>query len=331
MKILITGGAGYIGTVLIDMIMLNNKLIDAGVTSNLYYHTKLYVTVIDNLSYKQNVFFEYSDNPYFRFVYGDVRNEELLEKEIKLHDVIIPLACIVGMPACKERPLEAFEINEMSVKNITKYVDKQMIIYPTTNSGYGIGEIRDGKLVTCDETTALNPLSIYGETKVNAENHLLKFGNAVTLRLATVFGMSKRMRLDLLVNDFTYKAFTDSYITLFESDFKRNYIHIKDVAKTFLFVMNNYEKMKGQAYNIGLSSANLSKMELCEIIKTEFPKFHITTSNLNSDIDKRNYIVSNKKIENLGWVPEYNIIDGVKELKNGYNILFRNNRLYTNL
>lgn len=350
MKILITGGAGYLGCVIVERLLLNNLLTSNG-TSELkvngygmldepqfHLREKVEVTVLDNLMYRQTNLTEFAWREDFKFVYGDVRDKELLKKLTKENDVIIPLAAIVGMPACKKYPTETVEINQKAVEWISDNSSKdQRIIYPTTNSGYGIGQVKDGELVECTEETPLNPISIYGVTKVNAEKYLLENNkdNAVTLRLATVFGISPRMRLDLLVNDFTYRAFNDKYIVLFESHFKRNYIHIRDVARTFVYALNKWEKMKGEPFNVGLSSANLSKMELCERIKQHIPDFYVTHSEINSDPDKRNYIVSNDKIESLDkaqpWFAAHSIDSGIKELIKAYTVISNNNRMFTNL
>jgi len=242
--------------------------------------------------------------------------------------VIIPLACIVGMPACKKYPELTVETNQNAIEWLTEVTrDDQKIIFPTTNSGYGIGQ--EG--IYCTEETPLKPISLYGITKSEAESALLKRGNAVTLRLATVFGVSPRMRLDLLVNDFTYKAFKDKYIVLFESHFKRNFIHIRDIAYTFEFAIKNWDKMRGQTYNVGLSSANISKRDLCEAIKKFIPDFYIGESNINEDPDKRNYIVSNDKLESLGWKPKFTLEEGIKELLKAYPIIENTNNNFTNL
>jgi nucleoside-diphosphate-sugar epimerase len=232
------------------------------------------------------------------------------------------------MPACKKFPELTVATNQEAIEWLAKVTrPEQKIIFPTTNSGYGIGQ--EG--IYCTEETPLTPISLYGVTKVQAEKALLDNGNAVTFRLATVFGMSPRMRLDLLVNDFTYKAYKDNYIVLFESHFKRNFIHIRDVAKTFVFAINNFDKMKGQTYNVGLSSANISKKELCDAIKTFIPDFYIAESEINEDPDKRNYIVSNDKLESLGWYPEYDLKTGIAELLKAYPIIENSNNNFTNL
>jgi nucleoside-diphosphate-sugar epimerase len=234
------------------------------------------------------------------------------------HDIIVPLAAIVGAPACDRDKRLATELNQTQIENIAKWVSKdQMVLYPVTNSGYGIGE----KGIFCTEDTPLNPISHYGKTKVAGEEALLEKGNAVTFRLATVFGTAPRMRMDLLVNDFVYRAFADRFIVLFESHFKRNYIHIRDIASVFFHAIENYNALKGQPYNVGLSDANLSKMELCEKIKRHLPDFHIFESDIAEDPDKRDYIVSNEKIEKTGWKPQYSIDDGIKELIKAYSFL----------
>jgi len=268
--------------------------------------------------YKQNSLLDVTYSHNLEIINGDVRNTGVLKKEVKRHDIIIPLAAIVGAPACSRDEALATEVNQTQIENIAKLVNKdQKVLFPVTNSGYGIGQ--EGKY--CDENTPLNPISHYGRTKVDAEKALLDMGNAVTFRLATVFGTSPRMRLDLLVNDFVYRAFSDRAIVLFESHFKRNYIHIRDIANVVLHGIKNYSMLKGNAYNVGLSNANLSKMELCEKIKKHLPDFHILESKIGKDPDKRDYIVSNTKIEDTGWNPKYNIDDGIKELIRAYKFL----------
>jgi nucleoside-diphosphate-sugar epimerase len=302
MKILITGGAGYLGSV------ITKKMLDAG-------HE---VTVLDNLSFKQLSPLQFTSNPKYTFIYGDVRNERLLEHLVGINDVIIPLAAIVGFPACKADPKLAWEVNFNQIETILKSItDSHMILYPNTNSGYGIGEGQ----TECNESSPLNPISVYGESKCAAEKLLLENSSAICFRLATVFGTSTRMRTDLLVNEFVYKAMTDKYITVFEKNFKRNFIHIQDVANVFLFSMDRYETMKHQVYNVGLSNANLSKQELLEKIQEYIPDFAISYSDFYEDPDKRDYIVSNSKIEGIGWRPEYSLDDGIKELMKTYQVL----------
>lgn len=300
-KILITGGAGYLGSVMIEYFLENNHE----------------VTVLDNLSYNQTGLIKYSHNKNFNFVHGDVRDEKLLEELVHYNDIIIPLAAIVGFPACERDKKLATEINYNHVKFICDIVggsDKK-IIYPNTNSGYGIGESGE-----CTEESALNPISHYGVTKVNAEKEVLSVGG-VSLRLATVFGTSPRMRMDLLVNEFVYKALTDKYITLFERKFVRNFIHIRDVALVFQKMIREYPYHSGEVYNVGLSDANLTKEQLCLKIKEHIPSFTIFNNDNFVDPDKRDYIVSNQKLENTDWVPQYSVDDGIEELIKTYTIL----------
>ena len=302
MKILITGGAGYLGSVITE------KMLNAG-------HE---VTVLDNLSFKQISPLQFTSNPKYHFIYGDVRNENLLRHEVGTHDVIIPLAAIVGFPACKADPKLAWEVNYEQIKTILDTIgDEQIILYPNTNSGYGIGEGQ----TECTEQSPLNPISVYGESKCAAEKLLLECSQAICFRLATVFGTSTRMRTDLLVNEFVYKAMTDKYITVFEKHFKRNFIHIQDVANVFLWALNNYDTMKHNVYNVGLSDANLNKQELLEKIQQYVPDFAISYSDFYEDPDKRDYIVSNQKIEKTGWKPQYSLDDGIKELMKTYQVL----------
>jgi nucleoside-diphosphate-sugar epimerase len=305
MNVLITGGAGYLGSVLIERLFNNG-----GVTK---------LTVYDNLMYNQTSLIHYSWRKNFEFVYGDVRDQEKLSKYVDEADVIIPLAAIVGFPACDRDKDLATAVNYTQVKFICDRIKNtnKKIIYPNTNSGYGIGE--NGE---CTEESPLNPISHYGVTKVNAEREVLNYGG-ISIRLATVFGSSPRMRMDLLVNEFVYKALTDKYITIFEKNFIRNYIHIRDVANTFVYMIENYEKLKGDVFNVGLSNANLSKQQLVEKIKEYVPDFAITYSDYYEDPDKRDYIVSNAKLESLGWTPQYSLDDGIVELIKTYKILIQ--------
>jgi len=302
LRILVTGGAGYIGSVLVP------ELIGEGYT----------VTVLDALVHAQNPLLECCSNPRFDFIKGDICDQDLMGKLISNFDIIIPLAAIVGAPACKINPTLTRLVNYDSYMKLVKTISpSQRVIFPTTNSGYGVGE----KDAFCTEDSPLRPISEYGRTKVEVEKALLDKGNAVTYRLATVFGMSPRMRMDLLVNDFTYRAYKDRFIILFEEHFRRNYIHIKDVAKAFLFAIDHFDKMKGEPFNVGLSSANLTKRQLCEKIKEYIPDFYIHSAPVGEDPDKRDYIVSNEKLESLGWHSDFTLDMGIIELLKGYKIL----------
>ncbi|MDP2598869.1 MAG: NAD(P)-dependent oxidoreductase [Candidatus Liptonbacteria bacterium] len=305
-KILITGGAGYIGSV------LTPELLRAG-------HE---VTVIDNFLYGQSPLLDVCNFKTLKVVRSDARDEKLVAHHIKGVDFIIPLACIVGAPACDRDPIAARTVNLEAIEMILRLRNKsQKIIFPNTNSGYG--RMAEG-VAFCDENSPLEPISLYGKLKVEAEKKLLAGGNAITLRLATVFGISPRMRLDLLVNDFVYRAVNDGAVVLFEQHFKRNYVHVRDVAAAFMHCMANFDAMKNQTYNVGLSDANLSKLELCEEIKKQVPRFVFVESKIGEDPDKRNYIVSNAKIEKTGFKPKNSIHDGIAELIKGYQIIKRN-------
>jgi nucleoside-diphosphate-sugar epimerase len=309
-KVLVTGAAGYIGSVLVP------ELLKEGYQ----------VIAIDNFMYNQTSLLDCCYDKNLTIIRGDARDENLISKWLKEADIILPLACITGAPACNKDPIAAKSTNLDAVKLIIKLRSKnQRIIFPTTNSGYGIGQ--EG--VYCDENTPLRPISLYGKLKVEAEKAVLDAGNSITLRLATAFGISPRMRLDLLVNDFTYRAVFDRYIVLFEAHFKRNYIHVRDAVKSFIHCIKNFEKMKNEPYNVGLSDCNISKLELCERIKKYVPEFYFFESKIGEDPDKRNYIVSNAKIESTGFKPDYSLDDGIKELIKGFQII-RNNK-YTNV
>ena len=311
-NILITGGAGYLGTTLVDTLMRGAKEI----ASSLPYLEFSKLTVYDNLMYRQAPLLNYCSDNRFNFVKGDVRNEEDLAKVVRDADIIIPLAAVVGFPACEQDKTSAYDINVGHIKTIIKHKKSgAKIIYPNTNSGYGVGD-RDEY---CTEETPLNPVSYYGVTKCMAEEMVLDEGG-VSLRLATVFGISPRMRMDLLVNDFVYKAYKDKYIVLFEHNFRRNYIHVKDVATAFIKGIKNYEVMGGEAYNVGLSDANLTKLELAKAIEKYTP-LSIQIDDIKEDPDKRDYLVSNDKIESLGWKPMFGLDDGIKELLKGYPIV----------
>ena len=310
-KILITGGAGYIGSVLVPELLRRGDE----------------VTVIDNFLYGQATLLDVCNFKTLTVIRGDARDEKLVAQHIKGKDFIIPLACIVGAPACDKDPVAARTINLEAVQMILTLRDpSQKIVFPNTNSGYG--HMEKG-VAFCDETSTLQPVSLYGRLKVQAEKELLAAGNAVTLRLATVFGASPRMRMDLLVNDFVYRAMTDGVVVLFEPHFKRNYIHVRDIARAFMHVMDNFETMKNESYNIGLSDANLSKSELCAEIKKSLPKFTYVESAIGEDPDKRNYVVSNAKIEKTGFKPQVTLQEGIAELMKTYQIVRHNE--FTNL
>lgn len=266
----------------------------------------------------------HSDN--LEIINGDVRNHELVQSKLPNVDLIIPLACLVGAPLCDKKPLEAQSINYDAIKSLlSSRSSDQRIIFPTTNSGYGIGE--KGKY--CTEETPLNPVSFYGKLKVELEKDLLAENNIITLRLATVFGISPRMRLDLLVNDFVYRAVNDRFIVLYQSHFMRNYIHVRDVADAFNHSIDHFDSMKGEAYNVGLSDANMNKYQLCEKIKEQLPNFHFVEAEIGEDPDKRDYLVSNEKIEKTGFKPKWSMEQGIEELIKGYQIL-RSNQ-FTNI
>ncbi len=309
-KILITGGAGYLGCVLAE------HLLSQGYA----------VTVLDNLYYQQHSLLNLCLHSNFNFIRADVRDKELIERILPEFNAILPLAAIVGAPACENKKHEAKTINQDAVIMINELrKPHQKLIFPTTNSGYGI----KSKEVICTEETSLNPISFYGQTKVEAEKALLKSSDVITLRLATVFGVSPRMRTDLLVNDFVQRALFDRTLVLFEKHFKRNYIHILDVARCFEHCLKNYEQMKGQAYNVGLEEANLSKEELALKIKEHLPEVVIITEDFAQDLDQRNYIVSNQKLYATGFKPRYSLDFGIKELIQAYKIL--GNRQFTNM
>lgn len=305
MNILVTGGAGYIGSVFVsELLKLNHNVI-----------------VVDSFIYNQTSLLDCCYNPNLEIIRGDARDKTLITNCLKKVDVVFPLACLTGAPICSLKPIEATSTNLDAIRMILENRSKnQIVIFPTTNSGYGVGE----KNKFCDENTSLRPISLYGRLKVDAEKTVLDSGNSITLRLATVFGISPRMRLDLLVNDFVYKAVFDKYIVLFESHFKRNYIHVRDVARAFIHCLDNFENMKNEPYNVGLSDCNISKLELCQEIKRLVPEFYFFESKIGKDPDKRDYIVSNEKIESKGYKPSYSLADGIRELIKGYQIIKRN-------
>ncbi|HEY7163594.1 MAG TPA: NAD(P)-dependent oxidoreductase [Candidatus Binatia bacterium] len=302
--VLVTGAAGYLGSVLCE------HLLDAGYG----------VSAVDNLIYQQHSLFHLCANPRFEFFVGDVRDERFLNPLVTKADVLIPLAAIVGAPGCDRDPVLAKTVNLEAIRRINEMRSaRQLVVYPTTNSGYGT---QSGD-VFCTEDTPLEPISLYGQTKTEAESILLQSSNTITLRLATVFGMSPRMRLDLLVNHFVYTAVTDGYIVIFEKDFKRNYIHIRDVADCFLHCIENSRKMIGRCYNAGLDAANLSKEELALKIKKFVPNFYIHFAAVGSDPDKRNYIVSNERLRQAGFEAKRTLEGGIEELMKGYRMFAR--------
>lgn len=278
--------------------------------------------------YKQDGLLHLINNPRLNFIYGDVRDEALLMKYASLADIVIPLAAIVGFPACERDKTGAKEINQTSIEKLAAFckTNNKGILYPNTNSGYGVGQGEN----ECTEETPLSPITTYGVTKCAAENAVLNSGG-IAFRLATVFGVSPRMRLDLLVNDFTFKAVTDGYVVLFEKDFKRNYIHVRDVCYAFLKMIYNYHQHRGQVFNVGLSTANLSKWELTQTIKKYVPSFSIQVDDIATDPDKRNYVVSNKKLENTGWNPKWTLDSGIQELIKSYNIIKNVHKKYANV
>lgn len=302
MNILVTGGAGYIGSVLVPALLSHGHK----------------VTVVDNFRYDQTSLLDSCHDERLRIVRGDARDTDLMRKEVEGAHVIIPLACLTGAPICDRLPEEARSTNLDAVKLLLSLRrPEQKIIFPTTNSGYGIGE--EG--IYCTEETPLRPVSLYGRLKAEAEEAVLQSGNTITLRLATVFGISPRMRLDLLVNDFVYRAVKDGFLVLFEAHFKRNFIHVRDVAKAFIHCLEHFSALRNQTYNVGLSAANLSKKELCAEIKKQLPKFYFVEAPVGEDPDKRNYIVSNDKIEKTGYTPDVSLAKGIAELIKGYEVL----------
>lgn len=301
-NITVTGGGGYIGSVLVP------HLLEKGYA----------VTVLDNFVHNQPSLLDCCIHPHFRFLRGDCRDSEAVAAAIAKADYIIPLAAVVGAPACDADRTAAQTINLDAIRMLLSLKSaSQRIVSPCTNSGYGIGQ----KDMFCTEETPLKPISLYGVTKVEAEKAILDSGNSISLRLATVFGGSPRMRMDLLVNDFVYRALKDRFLVVFEGHFKRNFLHIRDVARAFVHVIANFDSLKGQPYNVGLSDANLSKLELCERIKQQIPPFYYVEAQIGQDPDKRDYIVSNEKIEKSGYRTSVSLDQGIRELIQVYQIL----------
>ena len=304
MEVLVTGGAGYLGSVLCE------RLLDAGYR----------VTAVDNLIYEPGSLFHLCADQSFEFVSGDVRDEQLMRPLVRNADVVIPLAAVVGAPACDRDPWLARSVNLDAVRLINRLRSPdQLVVFPMTNSGYGT---TSGDVV-CTEDTPLEPISLYSQTKVQAEAELLDAPNALTLRLATVFGVSPRMRLDLLVNYFVYEAVTTAYIVIFEKSFKRNYVHIRDVADCFVHCIEHADQMVGHPYNVGLDAANLSKEELALKIKEYVPSFYIHFSEIGNDPDKRNYVVSNQRMREAGFEARRSLDGGIEELMKGYQMMGR--------
>ncbi len=305
MKILVTGAAGYIGSILVPTLLQRGYEVIA----------------LDNFMYNQSSLLDCCHDEKLTIIRGDARDRNLMSKCLKSVDVVFPLACLTGAPLCAKDPVGAQSTNLDDIKMLLELRSRdQIIIFPNTNSGYGIGE----KGVSCTEETPMRPVSLYGRLKVDAEKCILDAGNSIVFRLATVFGISPRMRLDLLVNDFTYRAVTDRFVILFEAHFKRNYIHVRDVTKAFLHCLDNFDRMKNEPYNVGLSEANLSKWELCEKIKKQVPDFYFIEAKIGEDPDKRDYIVSNAKIEATGFKPDVSLQKGIAELIRGYQVIRRN-------
>lgn len=310
MNILITGGAGYLGSVMTPHLLSKGHQL----------------TVLDNFMFRQNSLADCCHYERFQVVRGDCRDRATVKPLLKKADIIIPLAALVGAPLCNDDKEAAESVNHGAVKTLCELSSPdQRIIMPITNSGYGVGE--EGKF--CTEETPLRPITLYGKTKVAAEEAVLSRDNSVSFRLATVFGMAPRMRLDLLVNDFVYRAVNDRALLIFEGHFKRNYIHVRDIARVFEHAINNFESMKGQPYNAGLEEANLSKLELCTKIQTHLPKFVFVEAEVGEDPDKRDYIVSNQRLLNTGFETEWNLDRGIQELIKGYTII--RNTIYSNV
>ena len=310
-KVLITGGAGYLGSTLTEILLSKGYK----------------VTVLDSLVYKQLSLTSFCHNKNFNLIVGDVRDSQLLSGLVKSHDIIIPLAAIVGMPACKKDPTLTVAVNYSQIEEIVSVLHSgQKLLVPNTNSQYGSSET----IIT--EDSPFNPLSLYAQTKCDAEKAVLDGGNGISLRLATVFGVSYRQRMDLLVNDFVYRAFTDEFLVLFESHFLRNYVHVRDVAKAFIHLIENYQTCNNNAFNVGLTSANMSKLQLAQKIKEYVPNLVIVEEQFKEDFDKRNYVVSNEKLERTGWSCDFSLDAGIQELLVAYKMISNfKNKDFTNL
>lgn len=305
-NILVTGGAGYLGSIMVpDLLAAGHK-----------------VKVVDNFFYQQSSLNHVCNNPNFSVVRGDIRVEKIMKPLIEKADMVLPLAALVGAPICNQDPVGATTINHDAITLMLRLLSKeQWILMPTTNSAYGSGDENN----FCTEESPLRPISQYAKDKVAVEQELMQRENVISFRLATVFGMSPRMRIDLLVNDFTYRAVNDRFVVLFESSFKRNYVHVRDVSRVFQHAIQNFPKMRGEIYNVGLSEANVSKRELCERIQRHIPDFIFPEAAVGKDLDQRNYIVSNEKIEKTGFRTSVGLDDGIRELIKGYTMI-RNTR-----
>ncbi len=302
MKVLVTGGAGYIGSVLVPTLLREGWQ----------------VTVLDSFLYRQNSLLDCCHDRNLTLVRGDVRDERALAECIRGADVLLPLACLTGAPLCDREPISARQVNLEAVRSVIRLRSKnQRILFPTTNSGYGVGEAD----AHCTEESPLRPVSLYGRLKVEAEQAVLEVGNSLTFRLATAFGISPRMRLDLLVNDFVYRAVTDGFLVLFQGHFRRNFIHVRDISAAFLHGIKQFDSMQGRPYNVGLSEANLTKKQLCEEIHKQVPRFYFTEAEVGEDPDKRDYRVSNERIEKTGFRPAVSLSEGIAELIRGYQII----------
>lgn len=304
MKVLVTGGAGYIGSVLVPYLLEDGHE----------------VTVVESFMYGQTSLLDCCVKPRLSIVRGDARDNRLMKDLVGKADAVLPLACLTGAPLCNKDPWMAQTVNYDAVRMVAEWMSpSQMLVFPSTNSGYGTGDAN----IHCDETTPLRPISLYGRLKVELEQYLLDRGHAVTFRFATLFGSSPRMRLDLLVNDFSYRAVSDRFVVLFEAHFKRNYLHVRDGARAFQHVLANYDSMKGRPYNVGLSDANISKWELCEVIRKYVPDFTFMEAEVGKDPDQRNYIVSNKRIESTGYQTTLGLDAGIQELIKCYQVVRR--------
>jgi nucleoside-diphosphate-sugar epimerase len=302
--VLVTGAAGYVGSILCE------HLLAAG-------HR---VTALDNLSLGEHSLFHLCAHRNFEFVRGDARDARILEGALRGADVVIPLAALVGAPQCDRDPIAAQSTNLDAIKTLGRLRGRdQLIVYPTTNSGYGT---KSGS-VHCTEDTPLEPISLYGRTKVEAESEVLSWPRGITLRLATVFGASPRMRIDLLVNHFVWAAVTDGYLVIFEKDFRRNFVHIRDVADCFLHCIAHPDRMLGRPFNLGLDDCNISKEQLALKIKEHLPNFFIHFATVGSDPDKRDYIVSNQRLREAGFEARRSLDDGIRELCKAYRLAGR--------